>query len=243
MEKGLAVGADRASILVVTDDAELARVLLPDLRRQAIDAHLVTRGRDAITAVVMLRPDALIVDLVLPDMSGIDVCREVRDRSLVPMIAIASAATEIDAVLALELGADDFVARPTSRELVARARAHIRRARLAPTLESRNLQVGDVALDVEEHRAFVGGVCTALPLKEYRLLELFLANPGQVLTREVLIARVWGANYFGDTKTLDVHIRRLRAKIEQDPRSPRWITTVRGVGYRYERAPALVAVS
>jgi two-component system response regulator RegX3 len=176
---------------------------------------------------------------MLPQMSGIDVCRELRNRSRVPIIMVTARNAEIDAVVGLEVGADDYVTKPFRlRELVARVRAALRRS---PTLEGEGsepgvdvLEVGDVRLDVARHEVFVRGDLVPLPLKEFELLELLLLNSGRVLTRDVLIDRVWGPNYYGDTKTLDVHVKRLRSKIEPDPTHPTRIVTIRGVGYRYE---------
>jgi two-component system response regulator RegX3 len=188
----------------------------------------------------------VLLDVMLPKMSGIDVCREIRSRSRVPIIMVTARNAEIDAVVGLEVGADDYVSKPFRlRELVARVRAALRRI---PSIDDDDdafndiLEVGDVRIDPGRHEAYVRGEAVALPLKEFELLELLVANAGRVLTRDVLIDRIWGPNYFGDTKTLDVHIKRLRAKIETDPGYPSRIVTVRGVGYRYEK-PAAAAAS
>jgi len=190
------------------------------------------------------RPALVLLDVMLPKISGIDVCRELRARSRVPIIMVTAKTAEIDAVVGLEVGADDYVTKPFRlRELIARVRVALRRVPLAyedgEHLEV--IEVGDVRLDAGRHEVFVRGVPVALPLKEFELLELLMANAGRVLTRDVLIDRVWGPNYFGDTKTLDVHIKRLRSKIEADPANPSRIVTVRGVGYRYERVVAAVS--
>jgi two-component system, OmpR family, response regulator RegX3 len=174
---------------------------------------------------------------MLPKMSGIDVCRQLRARSRVPIVMVTAKSSEIDTVVGLEVGADDYVTKPYRiRELVARMRAVLRRSppgseRAEPTDV---LEVGDVRLDPERHEVYVRGEAVSLPLKEFELLELLLENAGRVLTRETLIDRVWGPHYVGDTKTLDVHIKRLRAKVEEEPSAPRRITTVRGLGYKYE---------
>jgi two-component system response regulator RegX3 len=186
----------------------------------------------------------VLLDVMLPKVSGIDVCREIRTKSRVPIIMVTAKGSEIDTVVGLEVGADDYVTKPYRlRELTARMRAVLRRSpREEEAMASGDaLEVGDVALDPERHEVYVRGSAVALPLKEFELLEILLANAGRVLTRETLIDRVWGPNYFGDTKTLDVHIKRLRSKIEDNPSSPRRITTIRGLGYKYEgsAAPAL----
>ena len=175
---------------------------------------------------------------MLPKISGIDVCRELRARSRVPIIMVTARNAEIDAVVGLEVGADDYVTKPFRlRELIARVRAALRRIPVSEqdTDPADVIEIGDVRLDTGRHEVFVRGTSMAFPLKEFELLELLLTNAGRVLTRDVLIDRIWGPNYFGDTKTLDVHIKRLRAKVEEDPSNPTCIVTVRGVGYRYER--------
>jgi two-component system response regulator RegX3 len=183
----------------------------------------------------------VLLDVMLPRLSGIDVCRELRTRSRTPIIMVTAKGGEIDTVVGLEVGADDYVTKPYRlRELVARMRAVLRRA---PVREDSGesgevLEVGDVRLDPERHEVYVRSSPVALPLKEFELLELLLANAGRVLTRETLIDRVWGPHYVGDTKTLDVHVKRLRSKIEDDPSSPRRITTIRGLGYKFEAARA-----
>jgi two-component system response regulator RegX3 len=175
---------------------------------------------------------------MLPKMSGIDVCRQLRKRSQVPIIMVTAKSSEIDTVVGLEVGADDYIAKPYRlRELVARMRAVLRRAPLdrAGELSEGALVVGDINLDPEQHEVFIKGEHVALPLKEFELLHLLLANAGRVLPRETLIDRVWGSDYVGDTKTLDVHVKRLRAKIEDDPAHPKKIVTIRGLGYKYEK--------
>ena len=185
-----------------------------------------------------MRPALVLLDVMLPRVSGVDVCRQIRARSRVPIIMVTARNSEIDAVVGLEVGADDYVSKPFRlRELIARVRAALRRGPLDEDNEVRadTLEIGDVRLDVARHEVAVRGELVALPLKEFELLELLLMNAGRVLTRDVLIDRIWGPNYFGDTKTLDVHVKRLRAKVEDDPSQPSRIVTVRGVGYRFEK--------
>ncbi|MFM7061561.1 MAG: winged helix-turn-helix domain-containing protein, partial [Actinomycetes bacterium] len=181
----------------------------------------------------------VLLDVMLPRMSGVDVCREIRTTSRTPIIMVTAKNTEIDAVVGLEVGADDYVTKPFRlRELIARVRAALRRVPVDGddgVERADSLEVGDVVLDAARHEVFVRGDQIALPLKEFDLLEILLANAGRVLTRDTLIDRIWGPNYYGDTKTLDVHIKRLRSKVEDDPTHPTRILTVRGVGYRYER--------
>ena len=197
------------------------------------------RDRHGQEAFESMRPDLVLLDVMLPRLSGIDVCRELRSRSRVPIIMVTAKGGEIDTVVGLEVGADDYVTKPYRlRELVARMRAVLRRS---PPLDDSAgagdiLEVGDVRLDPERHEVYVRNLPVSLPLKEFELLELLLANAGRVLTRETLIDRVWGPHYVGDTKTLDVHVKRLRSKIEDDPGNPRRITTIRGLGYKFEAA-------
>jgi two-component system response regulator RegX3 len=185
-----------------------------------------------------LNPDLVLLDVMLPKMSGIDVCRQIRQRSNVPIIMVTAKGAEIDTVVGLEVGADDYVTKPYRlRELVARMRAVLRRAPRESVDGSPDevVEVDDVRVDLARHEVFIRGEQMSLPLKEFELLALLLAHAGRVLTREILIDRVWGTDYVGDTKTLDVHIKRLRTKVEADPGNPSRIVTVRGVGYKYER--------
>lgn len=229
------------TILVVDDEQSYRDALAVALQREGFLVDLAADGVEALERFDATRPALVLLDVMLPRMSGIDVCREIRNRSRVPIIMVTARNAEIDAVVGLEIGADDYVTKPFRlRELVARVRAALRRhvgteegGAAAPSEEI--LEVGDVRLDVGRHEASVRGEPVSLPLKEFELLELLLANAGRVLTRDVLIDRIWGPNYYGDTKTLDVHVKRLRAKIEPDPGHPERIVTVRGVGYRYER--------
>ncbi len=227
-------------ILVVDDEQSYRDALRVALEREGFRVAVAADGAEALACFDAVRPSLVLLDVMLPKVSGIDVCRELRTRSQVPIIMVTARTAEIDAVVGLEVGADDYVTKPFRlRELVARVRAGLRRGR-EPVEGMRGrdevLEVGDVKLDAARHEVTVRGETVALPLKEFELLELLLDNAGRVLTREVLIDRVWGPNYYGDTKTLDVHVKRLRAKIEDDPANPRNLVTVRGVGYRYEKA-------
>ncbi len=230
---------DPALVLVVDDEESYREALSVALRREGFAVETAADGAEALAQFEATAPDLVLLDVMLPKMSGIDVCRELRSRSRVPIIMVTARAGEIDAVVGLEVGADDYIAKPFRlRELIARVRAALRRAPdqapgASPVDE---LEVGPVRLDLARHEAFVDGAEVALPRKEFELLELLLANAGRVLTRDVLIDRVWGSNYYGDTKTLDVHVKRLRSKIEPDPAHPVRLITVRGVGYRYEDA-------
>jgi two-component system response regulator RegX3 len=234
--------ADPQLILVVDDEASYREALSVALQREGFAVDVAADGPEALVRFERAQPALVLLDVMLPKMSGIDVCRAMRARSKVPIIMVTARDAEIDAVVGLEVGADDYVTKPFRlRELVARVRAALRRHTFEgdDDLEHPDvLEVGDVKLDAARHEAYVRGNPVALPLKEFELLELLLANAGRVLTRDVLIDRIWGPNYYGDTKTLDVHIKRLRSKVEDDPTSPSRIVTVRGVGYRYERTSA-----
>jgi two-component system response regulator RegX3 len=232
-----------ATILVVEDEASFVEALTIGLRREGFDVVVATDGAEALEMFDRTQPDLVLLDVMLPKISGIDVCRQLRKKTQIPIIMVTAKGAEIDTVVGLEVGADDYVTKPYRlRELVARMRAVLRRAELneagegAAPLDSVVVQVGDVALDPDEHWVSVRGEEISLPLKEFELLHLLLANAGRVLPRETLIDRVWGNDYVGDTKTLDVHVKRLRSKIEVDPASPTRIVTIRGLGYKYERA-------
>ena len=232
--------AESPLILVVDDEQSYRDALRIALEREGFRVEVAADGAEALERFDASRPQLVLLDVMLPRISGVDVCRELRTRSQVPIIMVTARNAEIDAVVGLEVGADDYVTKPFRlRELVARVRAALRRGRGEDgqaTAHGEILEVGDVRLDAARHEVTVRGETVALPLKEFELLELLLDNAGRVLTREVLIDRVWGPNYFGDTKTLDVHVKRLRAKVEDDPANPRNLVTVRGVGYRYEKA-------
>jgi two-component system response regulator RegX3 len=230
---------ERDTILVVEDEESFIEALVVGLKREGFRVEVARDGVEALEVFEATRPDLVLLDVMLPRMSGVDVCREIRSRgSRVPIIMVTAKGAEIDTVVGLEVGADDYVTKPYRlRELVARMRAVMRRTPTegASVTSAEAIEVGDVALDPERHEVRIRGEEIALPLKEFELLELLLDNAGRVLTRDTLIDRVWGPHYVGDTKTLDVHIKRLRTKLEDDPSHPTRITTIRGLGYRYER--------
>jgi len=225
------------TVLVVEDEASFVEALSIGLAREGFRVQVAQDGAAALDVFDAVKPDLVLLDVMLPKLSGIDVCRELRRRSSVPIIMVSAKGDEIDTVVGLEVGADDYVTKPYRlRELVARMRAVLRRRSADDVTVSSGeiLEVGDVALDPERHEVVIRGETASLPLKEFELLELLLANAGKVMTRDVLIDRVWGLDYVGDTKTLDVHVKRLRSKVEDDPRSPIRIVTIRGLGYKYE---------
>jgi two-component system, OmpR family, response regulator RegX3 len=229
----------RTTVLLVEDEESFVEALVVGLQREGFRVEVARDGIEALEQFELVDPDVILLDVMLPRMGGIDVCRQIRTHSQVPIIMVTAKASEIDTVVGLEVGADDYVSKPYRlRELVARMRAAMRRSAAggAMPLEADVdvLEIGDVRLDVERHEVVIRGEDVRLPLKEFELLELLLDNAGRVLTRDTLISRVWGADYVGDTKTLDVHIKRLRAKVEEDPASPRRIVTIRGLGYKYE---------
>ena len=222
-------------ILIVEDEESYSEPLAYMLKKEGYEAVVAATGPEGIDTFERGGADLVLLDVMLPGMSGVDVCRELRSRSGVPIIMLTAKDSEIDKVVGLEMGADDYVTKPYSgRELLARIKAVLRRRGEAEVGESDELVVGRVAMDVERHVVTVGGKGVAMPLKEFELLEMLMRNEGRVLTRMQLIDRVWGSDYVGDTKTLDVHIKRLRAKIEPDPGSPQHILTVRGLGYKLE---------
>ncbi|ROT31935.1 response regulator transcription factor [Micromonospora sp. HM5-17] len=225
-----------ARVLVVEDEESFSDALSYMLRKEGFEVSAAATGTDALTEFDRTGADIVLLDLMLPEMSGTEVCRQLRQRSQVPIIMVTARDSEIDKVVGLEIGADDYVTKPYSpRELVARVRAVLRR-RGNETAEANTptLAAGPVRMDVERHVVTVDGNPVQLPLKEFELLELLLRNAGRVLTRGQLIDRVWGADYVGDTKTLDVHVKRLRSKVEPEPSQPRYIVTVRGLGYKFE---------
>ncbi|MEY2627091.1 MAG: hypothetical protein RJB08_850 [Actinomycetota bacterium] len=229
------------TILVVEDEESFVEALQVGLKREGFRVEVARDGLQALDMFDIVKPDLVLLDVMLPKVSGIDVCRQLRKKSQVPIIMVTAKAAEIDTVVGLEVGADDYVTKPYRlRELVARMRAVLRRAPLDKVgeLAEGALGVGDVQLDPDQHEVRIRGEAVALPLKEFELLHILLANAGRVLPRETLIDRVWGNDYVGDTKTLDVHIKRLRAKIEDDPANPQKIVTIRGLGYKYERPRA-----
>ena len=225
------------TILVVEDEESFVEALTVGLTREGFRVRVARDGVEALDLFDIVQPDLVLLDVMLPRISGIDVCREIRTRSRVPIIMVTAKSSEIDTVVGLEVGADDYVSKPYRlRELVARMRAALRRApRSGPAPSPEGvLEVGDVCLDPERHEVFVRGERVNLPLKEFELLEVLLENAGRVLARDLLIDRIWGADYVGDTKTLDVHIKRLRAKVEVDPSKPQRIVTIRGLGYKFD---------
>jgi two-component system response regulator RegX3 len=222
-------------VLVVEDEESFSDALSYMLRKEGFEVAVAVSGPEALEAFERNGADLVLLDLMLPGLPGTEVCRELRARSNVPVIMLTAKDSEVDKVVGLELGADDYVTKPfSSRELVARIRAVLRRRGDAEELTPAVLEAGPVRMDVERHIVSVGGKSVQLPLKEFELLEVLLRNAGRVLTRMQLIDRVWGADYVGDTKTLDVHVKRLRAKIEPSPSEPRYIVTVRGLGYKFE---------
>jgi two-component system response regulator RegX3 len=242
----LATPAEYPLVLVVEDEPSYVEALTVALERAGFGVVVAQDGVEALESFEAVSPRLILLDVMLPRLSGIDVCRRVRATSDVPIIMVTARSEEIDAVVGLEVGADDYVTKPYRiRELIARMHAVLRRGELGSEHEasSEQLSVGDVRLDAERHEVWVREAEVRMPLKEFELLQLLLANAGRVLTRETLLRRVWGADYVGDTKTLDVHMKRLRSRIEEDPSRPTQITTIRGVGYRYERreAPRLPA--
>ncbi len=222
-------------VLIVEDEESLADPLAYLLRKEGFEATVAADGPAALAEFDRAGADIVLLDLMLPGMSGTDVCKQLRSRSSVPVIMVTARDSEIDKVLGLELGADDYVTKPYSaRELIARIRAVLRRGGDAEEVGDTILEAGPVRMDIERHVVSVDGEQIALPLKEFDLLEYLMRNKGRVLTRGQLIDRVWGADYVGDTKTLDVHVKRLRSKIEADPGNPARLVTVRGLGYKLE---------
>ena len=222
-------------VLVVEDETSYSEALSYVLRKEGFDVAIAETGPDALAEFERGGADIVLLDLMLPGLPGTEVCRQIRQTSSVPIIMVSAKDTEVDKVVGLELGADDYVTKPYSpRELVARIRAVLRRGTVDEVDDATALEAGHVRMDVDRHLVTVDGEIVKLPLKEFELLEYFLRNPGRVLTRGQLIDRVWGADYVGDTKTLDVHVKRLRAKIEPDPANPINLTTVRGLGYKFD---------
>ena len=232
------------SVLLAEDEESFVEALVVGLGREGFRVSVARDGTEALALFDEISPDLVLLDLMLPKLSGLDVCRAIRARSGVPIIMVTAKGAEIDTVVALEVGADDYVTKPYRlRELVARMRAVMRRT---PTGAGERgggwsgadgdatVQAGSVRVDLDQRRVYVRNEEVQLRRKEFELLHLLVENPGRVLTRDVLIDRVWGTDYIGDTKTLDVHIKRLRSLIEKDPKNPANITTVRGVGYRFE---------
>lgn len=227
-----------ARILVVEDEETLAEAISFLLSKEGFDVAMAASGPEAIDSFEKSGADLILLDLMLPGLSGTEVCRQIRTKSSVPIIMLTAKDSEIDKVVGLELGADDYVTKPySSRELIARIRAVLRRGEIQDAGgDETALEVGPVRMDTDRHIISVNGEVVPIPLKEFELLEYLMRNAGRVLTRVQIIDRVWGSDYVGDTKTLDVHIKRLRAKIEKDPANPEYIQTVRGMGYKMERS-------
>ncbi|MBM3683155.1 MAG: response regulator transcription factor [Actinobacteria bacterium] len=229
------------TVFVVEDEDSFVDALTVGLEREGFRVEVAMDGIEACERFDEVRPDIVLLDVMLPRRSGIDVCREIRKRSQVPIIMVTARSAELDTVVGLEVGADDYVSKPYRlRELVARMRAVMRRTadRQVASAEGTEgsvgrLAAGDVVVDLDRHEVEVRGTPVRLPLKEFELLALLVANAGRVLPRETLIDRIWGSDYVGDTKTLDVHVKRLRAKVEVDPSNPEHIVTIRGLGYKF----------
>jgi len=229
------------TVLLVEDEESFIDALTVGLKKEGFRVEVARDGMEALNKFDVVQPDVVLLDVMLPKISGIDVCRQLRKKTQVPIIMVTAKGAEIYTVVGLEVGADDYITKPyRMRELVARMRAVLRRVPNEATtgvsdLDGNTLVVGEVVLDPDQHKVVVNGAEVAMPLKEFELLHILLANAGRVLPRETLIDRVWGTDYVGDTKTLDVHIKRLRAKVEDDPATPTRIVTIRGLGYKFER--------
>jgi len=222
-------------VLVIEDEESFRDALKYMLAREGFDVILAPNGAEGIKIFDAKNPDIVLLDLMLPEVSGTEVCKYIRSKSSVPVIMLTAKDTEIDKVVGLELGADDYVTKPFStRELLARIKAVLRRGGEFEVDSIGTIELGPVRMDVERHALTVDGNPVSIPLKEFELLEFLMRNSGRVLTRGQLMDRVWGSNYVGDGKTLDVHIKRIRSKIEPDPANPVYLTTVRGLGYRFE---------
>jgi two-component system response regulator RegX3 len=226
---------DPTRILLVEDEPSLVETVRYALEREGFGVIVARDGQEALDRFAAEPPDLVILDLMLPVVSGLDVCRRIRETSMVPIVIVTAKDAEADKVAGLELGADDYVTKPFSvRELVSRVRANLRRSQMAvPDAAGEVLTGGPIRLDAARHEVTVRGDPVAFPPKEFELLESFLRSPGRLLTRERLIQRIWGGDYVGDTKTLDVHVKRLRQKIERDPHEPEHLLTVRGLGYKF----------
>jgi two-component system response regulator RegX3 len=224
-------------VLIVEDEVSFSDALAYLLKKESYEVEVAVNCAEAIERFQSFNPDLILLDLMIPEVSGTEVCRVIRSTSQVPIIMLTAKDSEIDKVVGLELGADDYVTKPySSRELLARMKAVMRRnsGDSAGLEEGALLTAGSVRMDLDKHQVTVNSVAVTFPLKEFELLEFLMRNSGRVLTRSQLIDRVWGNDYFGDTKTLDVHIKRLRAKIEEDPANPKMIHTIRGLGYKLE---------
>ena len=224
-----------ARVLVIEDEESFRDVISFTLQREGFDVVLAENGAEGIKQFDVKNPDLVLLDLMLPEIPGTEVCKYIRAKSNVPIIMLTAKDTEIDKIVGFELGADDYVTKPFSaRELLARIRAILRRGNEVEEISANVLEGGPIVLNVQRHGVQVNGKDVAMPLKEFELLEILMRNAGRVLTRTQLLDRVWGTGYFGDGKTLDVHMKRIRAKIEPDPANPIYLTTVRGLGFRFE---------
>ena len=224
-------------VLIVEDEISFSDALAYLLKKESYEVEVAVNGKQAIDLFNSFKPDLILLDLMIPEVSGTEVCRVIRSTSQVPIIMLTAKDSEIDKVVGLELGADDYVTKPySSRELLARIKAVMRRnaGESQMSEDGQELVVGQIRMDLDKHQVTVNAIAIAFPLKEFELLEYLMRNSGRVLTRSQLIDRVWGNDYYGDTKTLDVHIKRLRAKIEVDPANPKLIHTIRGLGYKLE---------
>jgi two-component system response regulator RegX3 len=224
-------------VLIVEDEISFSDALAYLLKKEGYEVEVAVNGKQAIDSFNSFAPDLILLDLMIPEVSGTEVCRVIRSTSQVPIIMLTAKDSEIDKVVGLELGADDYVTKPySSRELLARIKAVMRRNSTDshPSEDGHELVTGPIRMDLDKHQVTVNSITVTFPLKEFELLEYLMRNSGRVLTRSQLIDRVWGNDYYGDTKTLDVHIKRLRAKIESDPANPTIIHTIRGLGYKLE---------
>jgi two-component system, OmpR family, response regulator RegX3 len=231
-----AVAGVPATILVVEDEPSISSAMKYALEREGFRVQTAADGRQALSQFRSNPPALVLLDLMLPEMPGLDVCKQMRAQSLVPILMVTAKDSESDKIVSLEIGADDYITKPFSMlELVSRIRAHLRRASMVePDAEPATLSAGDVEMDIAAHRVWVRGAALSLPPKEFALLRTLLRGKGRLMTRDALIAEVWGPDYFGDTRTLDVHVKRLRGKIEADPHEPRHLKTVRGLGYKFD---------
>jgi two-component system response regulator RegX3 len=226
------------TVLVVEDEESFIEALQIGLKREGFNVEVARDGMQALEMFDRVNPDLILLDVMLPKMSGIDVCRQLRKKTLTPIIMVTAKGAEIDTVVGLEVGADDYVTKPYRlRELTARMRAVMRRVpnSRGGEIEGSSLTVGDISIDPDVYEVIIRGESVKLPLKEFELLHILMTNAGRVLPRETLIDRVWGTDYVGDTKTLDVHVKRLRSKIEEDSAQPTRIVTIRGLGYKYDK--------
>lgn len=227
------------TVMVIEDEEAFIDALVVGLQREGFGVEVARDGAEALLNFDKVDPDIVLLDVMLPKVSGTDVCREIRKKSQVPIIMVSAKGTELDTVVGLEVGADDYIVKPYRiRELVARVRAALRRSHVtgeSPLGSETSVAVGEISIDPDRHVVVVRGQVTKLPLKEFELLYVLMANAGRVMTRDTLIDRVWGSDYYGDTKTLDVHIKRLRSKVETDPANPVLIQTIRGLGYKFDR--------